>query len=435
MHLVEKKKVEGGGMFGRGVFLLNLCLNSIERKAKPQFMSGIKAFDTKGEVYERDAVLQSVREYYGKTLNQTKDLKTDACCACGRPPAHVLKALKKIPTMVTDKFYGCGNPVPQGIEGLSVLDLGSGSGRDCYVASLMCGPRGSVTGVDMTDEQLKVARDCQEEFRAANPGQTAPMTFLKGYIEDVIGAGVKEESIDLAISNCVVNLSPNKRAVLESVYKALKVGGEFHFSDVYVDRRLPTEVRQHELLFGECLAGALYIGDFISLARRVGFNDPRELSRSVMTVNHAGLEAILGNATFYSITYRLFKLPDLEDRCEDYGQVATYNGTHPGDEHKYQLDDHHVFETKRPVLVCGNTASMLSNTRLKKHFTVLGDTSTHFGVFPCGPAPVIASPAKPQSSSSSGSGGCCSAPEPAPAPAAASSCCDGGACCSGGSCC
>lgn len=267
----------------------------------------------------------------------------------------------------------------------------------------------------MTDEQLAVARACQEEFRKTNDGQVAPMTFLKGYIEDVIGAGVPENSIDLAISNCVVNLSPNKRAVLESVYAALKVGGEFHFSDIYVDRRLSQEARGHELLFGECIAGALYIGDFVSLCRRVGFNDPRELSRSEIDIVQPELKAVLGNAKFFSITYRLFKLPELEDRCEDYGQVAYYNGTLGGDIHWYQLDDHHVFETNRPVLVCSNTAAMLQSTRLGKHFRVVGDLSTHFGVFPCGPA--MQPPSQQQVASSSGS--CCSAP----APAAGSSCC------------
>ena len=155
------------------------------------------------------AVLAAVKEYYGKRLQHTKDLQTSAC-TCSKPPAHVIVALKQVPQRVKDRFYGCGNPVPQGIEGLSVLDLGSGSGRDCYVAALMVGARGTVTGIDMTDEQLAVARECQAEFEQQNPGKVGKMRFLSGYIEDIIGSGVAEKSMDLIISNCVVNLSPQQ---------------------------------------------------------------------------------------------------------------------------------------------------------------------------------------------------------------------------------
>lgn len=323
---------------------------------------------------------ESVEEYYGKVLQKTEDLRTSACTSCKAPPTHVKRVLKLVPAAVKERFYGCGNPIPEGIEGLHVLDLGSGSGRDCYAAALLAGPTGSVTGVDMTDEQLQVARQHVDEFRVANP-DAAPMRFLRGFIEDVVGAGVTRESVDLVISNCVVNLSPNKRAVLQGVYDVLKNGGEFYFSDVYADRRLPQNVRDHKVLFGECLSGALYEGDFLSLARRVGFVDPREVSRAPIAINDPELAAVVGNATFVSITYRLFKLPHLDDRCEDYGQVAVYRGTLVGSELGYQLDRHHYFEANRPVLVCGNTADMLSTSWLRRHFQVIGSKDTHFGVY------------------------------------------------------
>ena len=101
---------------------------------------------------------QSVAEYYGKVLQSSKDLKTSACTASGPPPAQLTNAISKVPRGVTDKFYGCGTPLPLGVEGLSMLDLGSGSGRDAYVAAALVGPEGRVTGVDMTDEQLETAR-------------------------------------------------------------------------------------------------------------------------------------------------------------------------------------------------------------------------------------------------------------------------------------
>jgi len=93
----------------------------------------------------------------------------------------------------------------------------------------------------------------------------------------------------------------------------------------------------------------------------------------------------LGAARFRSVTFRLFELDTLEERCEDYGQVATYRGTMPHAPHVHRLDDHHAFEAGRPERVCGNTAAMLSETRLAEHFTVSGDRSVHFGELPCGP--------------------------------------------------
>jgi SAM-dependent methyltransferase len=128
-----------------------------------------------GDVYtDADSVTAVVKEYYGKILSNTKDLKTSACTACGKPPAAVRGALKNVPKEVLDRFYGCGNPVPSaGIEGLHVLDLGCGSGRDCYVAAHFVGPTGKVTGVDMTDEQLSIARRSMDEFAAKTKGKAS----------------------------------------------------------------------------------------------------------------------------------------------------------------------------------------------------------------------------------------------------------------------
>ena len=94
--------------------------------------------------------------------------------------------------------------------------------------------------------------------------------------------------------------------------------------------------------------------------------------------------------THYTMTFRAFKIAGLEDICEDYGQIATYNGTIPELPHSFILDDHHVFETGKPMLVCGNTAAMVQETRYGCHFTVTGDHSRHFGPFPCGPAAAAA---------------------------------------------
>lgn len=331
-----------------------------------------------------DATLQQfVKDYYGKVLKSSEDLKTNACCTSAEPPAYLKEAIEAVPVPVLERYYGCGSPLPSVLDGLTVLDLGSGSGRDCYVASRFVGESGRVIGIDMTDEQLSVARAHVDEY-CSTLGYARPnIEFKQGYIEFLEEAGIAADSVDLVISNCVVNLSPDKAQVLRSVHEVLKTGGEFYFSDVYCDRRLPEDVRSHELLYGECLAGALYTNDFVRLAHDTGFADPRVIATAPITIEDEALKSVVGNARFFSITYRLFKLPTLETLCEDYGQVAWYTGGIAGQEHAYRLDDHHLFPKDRPVLICGNTASMLEETRLAPHFRVQGDRSVHHGLFDC----------------------------------------------------
>lgn len=340
-------------------------------------------------------------------LQSTKDLKTSACTTSNPPPKIIKDAISLVPDEVISKYYGCGSPLPTAIEGLTVLDLGSGSGRDCYVASKLVGEKGSVIGIDMTDEQIDVAKKHVDEFCKNKLGyKKSNMKFIKGYIEDLKGAGVKENSVDLVISNCVINLSPDKPSVIKGVYDSLRVGGELHFSDVYCDRRLPEEVRKNEVLWGECISGALYIEDFKRICHSVGFRDPRVLEMSPIQINDPALSDIVGNAKFYSITYRCFKIPGLETLCEDYGEVAYYKGTIPGSPHKYMLDDHHILEKGRPMLVCGNTSMMLSESWLKPHFTVIGDRKIHYGLFDCStPAPKSDKAADPSACAPGGS--CC----------------------------
>mmetsp|Transcript_12013 Transcript_12013/g.43864 ORF Transcript_12013/g.43864 Transcript_12013/m.43864 type:complete len:382 (-) Transcript_12013:4227-5372(-) len=346
---------------------------------------------------------EKVSEYYGVTLTTTEDLKTTACCDPTALSPKMKKLLAKLPDEVLMKYYGCGSPTPDGIDGLRVLDLGCGSGRDCYLVSALVGEHGQVTGVDMTDQQLEVARRHNDTYCKDTLGYSASnMSFLKGHIEDLASAGIGDASQDLIISNCVINLSPNKPAVLREAFRVLADGGEMYFSDVYCDRRLPIDVRKHEVLVGECLGGAMYIEDFKRLCREVGFMDPRSLTGHVIEVTDPALKDVVGEAKFYSITYRLFKFPQgvIETLCEDYGQVAYYKGTIPGNPNAYQLDDHHRFEKNKPMLVCGNTASMVGESWMAKHFTIVGDRSVHYGLFDCGPGPL-------GSDAPNSLGGCC----------------------------
>ncbi len=332
---------------------------------------------------------QKVSEYYGKVLETKKDLKTNACCSLDKLPAYVKEPLKLIEDEIQMKFYGCGAPIPLVLDGMKVLDLGCGTGRDCFVLSYYVGEKGEVVGIDMTDEQLAIANKYlpvqMKRFGYKNPN----VRFLQGYIEDLASLDLPDNYFDLVISNCVVNLSPDKESVMKEVFRVLKEGGEFFFSDVYADRRLPQWAKEDPILLGECLGGALYWKDFERLSKEVGFIDPRVYACSKIDLLDKETSDKIGFAHFNSITYRLFKLKELEDACEDFGQVAEYTGTIEASPHHFVLDNHHVFEKDKPMLVCSNTASMLEDTRLKKHFKVKGDTSVHYGLFTgCGEVPV-----------------------------------------------
>jgi len=134
-------------------------------------------------------------------------------------------------------------------------------------------------------------------------------------------------------------------------------------------------------LRGECLSGTLYTEDFRRIMAACGWADFRYTSIRPLEPGDETIEGKLGFANFSSRTVRAFKLDDLEDICEDYGQVACYDGSIPGNPHFFDLDDHHRFFTGKPMLVCGNTASMLKNTRYSKAFKVVGDRSLHYGIF------------------------------------------------------
>lgn len=332
----------------------------------------------------------AVQAYYGQELGGSADLKTNACCDAEALPAWLKPLLGRIHPEVTNRYYGCGLVCPPLLAGCRVLDLGCGSGRDAYLLSQLVGASGQVVGVDMTREQLAIAREYQA-FHAELFGY-ANVSFLEGTIEELEALPLEAGQFDVIVSNCVLNLATDKGAVLRGVKRYLNAGGEFYFADVYADRRLPAELRSDPVLYGECLGGALYWKDFLRLARAAGFADPCLVQDRPITIADARIEALLGETRFYSATYRLFNLDGLEDACEDHGQAVTYRGTIPGHPHRFDLDGHHAIETGRCFPVCGNTFRMLRESRFGDHFIPTGDFSLHYGLFPgCGEAIPFAS--------------------------------------------
>lgn len=322
-----------------------------------------------------------VQRYYGEILQSSADLKTNACCTDDEPPPHVKSALAKIHDAVLTRYYGCGLVLPEMLEAASILDLGCGAGRDCYILSSLVGSEGRVVGVDMTPEQLDVAQRYRSYHAEQFNHSESNVEFIEADIERLQDAGLDDEQFDIIVSNCVINLAADKRAVLDAAYRLLKTGGEVYFADIYTDRRVPMALKNDPVLYGECLSGALYWNDFTTLAKQAGFGDPRLVTDRPVSVDDPKLAERVGNIRFFSATYRLFKLPGLEPACEDYGQAVRYRGTIPYHADRLVLDKHHVFQAGQTEPVCGNTFRMLAETRLASAFDFMGDMDTHLGIF------------------------------------------------------
>jgi len=305
-------------------------------------------------------------------------------CGCEMNHLHPAMAeiLQTINPEVLQASVGAVSPLPPDIEGCTVLDLGCGSGLTAFAASRLVGSKGRVIGVDMREGLLALA-----EMHVAGQMKTfrykkANVEFLKGYPEDLSVLGIKDNSVDVVVANEIINLSPDKRAVFSEIFRVLKPGGELCFSTIVADRRLPATLAEDSALMSAGLAGALYSEDFRRLLRDLGCYDYRTIIKQPVCIYDPDTAEKLGLASFSFRIIRTFKLP-LEDICEDYGQVAVYKGTMPGFPDAFPLDDHHLFITNKPMLVCGNSGAMVDDTRFGKHFTVTGDKTVHYGSFDC----------------------------------------------------
>ncbi|CAI5466676.1 unnamed protein product [Closterium sp. Yama58-4] len=333
-----------------------------------------------------DVTHADVSEYYGKTVQQQTDLQTSACLVKGGLGADIRRLLSNVHDEILSKFYGCGSPIPPLLKGCTVLDLGCGTGRDVYVAAQLVGPTGQVIGIDMTDEQLAVARRHEEYHREKFGFDKSNVSFRKGFIEDLRAANVEDSSVDVVVSNCVINLAPSKVPVIAEIARVLKTGGELYFSDVFADRRIPKHLQQDKVLFGECLSGALYLEDFRRLMASVGLGGWGVVEARELDVENPDIAARVGPIRFYSLTVRAVKLPsgagdgEGEDLPENYGQTATYSGSIPGQAGEFSLDDVRIFQTGVPTPVDATTAAMLTVSRYSSAFTVT-EKGAHQGPF------------------------------------------------------
>lgn len=216
-----------------------------------------------------------VREKYGEAAIMAASGERSGCCgsgggSCGADPitGNLYDAVTTatLPEAAVLASLGCGNPTAlvELHEGEVVLDLGSGGGIDVLLSARRVGPTGKAYGLDMTDEMLALARDNAARAGAEN------VEFLKGEIEDI---PLPDDSVDVIISNCVINLSADKRRVLGEAFRVLKPGGRFAVSDVVVRGDVPDAIRRDMELWIGCVAGALEERQFLDLLTGVGFEE------------------------------------------------------------------------------------------------------------------------------------------------------------------
>jgi ubiquinone/menaquinone biosynthesis C-methylase UbiE len=223
-------------------------------------------------------IKEAVKERYARIAKGDPEIQDPltSCCgggACG-DPAAVEMALDynaadraAIPEGA-DLGLGCGTPAAfaELTEGMTVLDLGSGAGIDCFVASRLVGASGKVIGVDMTEAMITKANDNKAKIDASN------VEFRLGEIEHL---PVNANSVDRVISNCVINLVPDKSAAFSEIRRVLKPGGRFMISDIVIDGAVTDEERRDASLWAGCISGAIDRNDYLGIIKSVGFTDVR----------------------------------------------------------------------------------------------------------------------------------------------------------------
>jgi SAM-dependent methyltransferase len=231
-----------------------------------------------------EEIKQEVRKTYAKVAQVQS-----SCCGSGTR-ADYAKALgysvENLPESVTESFAGCGNPTALASlkEGDVVLDLGSGSGLDVFMAAQEVGESGHVIGVDMTQAMIEKAKTNAEKLGAKN------VEFRFGEIEAL---PVDDESVDVIISNCVINLAPNKGKVFKESFRVLRTGGRMLISDIVLEASLPQETRDEVASYTGCLGGAILKEEYLQLIRDAGFTDVRIVSEAPFNIaTSAKIEAV-----------------------------------------------------------------------------------------------------------------------------------------------
>ncbi|MBI5420525.1 MAG: arsenite methyltransferase [Deltaproteobacteria bacterium] len=248
---------------------------------------------------DEGTIRKSVRDRYAGIARQGGSCCGPAACCEGTALAKDVskkigyseEELKSVP-QGANLGLGCGNPIALASlsEGETVLDLGSGAGFDCFLAARQVGPRGKVVGVDMTPEMIEKARE------NARKGDIENVEFRLGEIENL---PVADGSVDVILSNCVINLSPAKEKVFAEAFRALRPGGRAMISDIMLSKELPEPIRSSIAAYTGCVAGAVLKKEYLRLLETAGFREIRILEETTFSVDESEMDsyvrAIAGN--------------------------------------------------------------------------------------------------------------------------------------------
>jgi SAM-dependent methyltransferase len=326
-----------------------------------------------------DELRSSVEDFY---RNAVKDPREDLCCPVKTPEEKEM--VSHIPEEVLSISYGCGSPVLSAAisEGKAVVDLGSGGGIDCFIAAKLVGSTGSVVGVDMTGEMLDKAKAANREV-SKNLGYDV-VRFKDGYLEEL---PLDDFSADIIISNCVINLSPDKAKVFSEIYRTLKDGGHFSISDVVAHGDVPREMLDDRELWGECISGALKEEEFITLCKEAGFYGLQITSR----VPYRDIQGL----KFSSVIIHGYKTKG-NSECLHEGHYAIYNGPL-----SVVIDDAgQEFPVGKVIAVCASTREVLSRPPYAGLFSFIDPDGEIDKSDCCEPSPEIVTKKKDSS-------GCC----------------------------
>lgn len=207
-----------------------------------------------------------VREHYAERIKSNASCCGPDNCRSTDSALYPADLLATLPDGESAISYGCGDPITLASlqPGQTVLDLGSGAGLDCFFAAKQVGETGRVIGVDMTPEMIERARSSAKRMNITN------VEFRQGYIEDL---PVESNSVDVVISNCVINLSSDKSKVFAEAFRVLRPGGKFAVSDIVTDGPLPEAVKQSLSAWAGCVAGAVEAKDYIAMMESIGFTN------------------------------------------------------------------------------------------------------------------------------------------------------------------